>query len=67
MQKQSSRFVFPSNFVMAVGMFSFLSIILVQAFSASSFANASNDRDQFPDRRQGGGTHWVIPTPSSFE
>jgi hypothetical protein len=66
MKEQSTRLAFPSNLVVAVGMMSLLAIILVQAFSTSSFANASN-RDEFPGRRQGGGTHWVAPSPANFE
>lgn len=35
--------------------------------SQSTLANAQDRRDDFPDRRRGGGTHWVTPdspTPS---
>jgi len=66
MKSQSTSLTFPSNFLVAVGLISLLAMVLVQAFGTNSFANASN-RDDFPGRRQGGGTHWVMPTPSSFE
>jgi hypothetical protein len=62
MKKKSSRFVLSSNLMTALGISSLLAIVLFQAFSPDSFANASN-RDEFPGRRQGGGTHWVLPTP----
>jgi hypothetical protein len=66
MKPQSTSLTFPSNLLIAVGLLSLLSMVTVQAFGTSSFANASS-RDDFPGRRQGGGTHWVMPAPSSFE
>lgn len=51
---------------MTVGAISLLSLILMQAFGTNSFANASS-RDEFPGRRQGGGTHWVAPADISVE
>ncbi|MGF1516226.1 MAG: hypothetical protein ACFCVB_00270 [Nodosilinea sp.] len=35
-------------------------MVLFQAFGLESIASA-NSRDEFPGRRQGGGTHWVSP------
>jgi len=37
-------------------------MLLIQVFGVQSVANAS-DRDEFPGRRQGGGTHWIVPEP----
>jgi hypothetical protein len=65
MHKQH-RLGFSSDLIVFISIVSLVSMILAQAFSTSSFANASN-RDEFPGRRQGGGTHWVIPTPANFE
>ena len=47
-----------------------LSILLTVSLLSLSFLNLpgfnlaegeGGDRDDFPDRRQGGGTHWVMP------
>lgn len=46
--------------VFAVGALSLAMMILFQAFGLESIASA-NSRDEFPGRRQGGGTHWVSP------
>lgn len=35
-----------------------VSLILLQLFSGYP-AEAKTERDDFPDRRQGGGTHWI--------
>lgn len=48
-----------SRLLTAVGMLSLATIIWLQAFGAGSMASASS-RDEFPRRRQGGGTHWVV-------
>ncbi len=46
--------------VFAVGVLSLAVMVLFQAFGLESIASA-NSRDEFPGRRQGGGTHWVSP------
>ena len=46
--------------MLAVSALSLGSILAVQALGLGAIASASN-RDEFPGRRQGGGTHWVIP------
>ncbi|WP_255534522.1 hypothetical protein [Nodosilinea sp. LEGE 07298] len=38
-------------------------MVIFQAFGMESVASADN-RDEFPGRRQGGGTHWVSPHPA---
>ncbi len=46
--------------VFAIGVLSLAMMVLFQAFGLKSIASASS-RDEFPGRRQGGGTHWVSP------
>ncbi len=46
--------------VFALGALSLTMMVLFQAFGLESIASA-NSRDEFPGRRQGGGTHWVSP------
>ncbi|WP_017300679.1 hypothetical protein [Nodosilinea nodulosa] len=41
-------------------------MIIFQAFGLDSVASA-NSRDEFPGRRQGGGTHWVVPNPAEAD
>ncbi|MEB3290681.1 MAG: hypothetical protein VKI82_12255 [Leptolyngbya sp.] len=48
-------------FLITLGLLSLGVILAVQAFGLASVASA-NSRDEFPGRRQGGGTHWVIPS-----
>ncbi|MBU6229259.1 MAG: hypothetical protein KGQ93_06165 [Cyanobacteria bacterium REEB459] len=50
---------------MAVGSLSFAAMLLFQAFGSHSMASASS-RDEFPSRRQGGGTHWVLIPDSTL-
>lgn len=45
----------------AIGILSLGAMLTFQAFGIESAASA-NSRDEFPGRRQGGGTHWVIPS-----
>lgn len=60
-----SRFIHsPSAGLLTISAFSLLLMVLFQAFGMSAIANASSSRDEFPGRRQGGGTHWVTPAPS---
>ncbi|MEA5452739.1 hypothetical protein VB780_29475 [Leptolyngbya sp. CCNP1308] len=41
-------------------------MVVFQAIGMGSVASA-NSRDEFPGRRQGGGTHWVTPLqPSNY-
>ncbi len=56
----------PSIGLLAIGTLSLLLMIMFQAFGVSSMASA-NSRDEFPGRRQGGGTHWVTPSPSMVD
>lgn len=52
--------------VLAIGVLSLAILIIFQAFGIGSVASA-NSRDEFPGRRQGGGTHWVSPLqPNSY-
>jgi hypothetical protein len=66
MKPTQERTLIFSRLFTVVGGISLISIILFQAFATQSIANASS-RDEFPDRRQGGGTHWVVPQPSDVE
>jgi len=50
--------------ILAIGLLSLAAMILFQAFGLESIASA-NSRDEFPGRRQGGGTHWVSPINSA--
>lgn len=53
--------------IFAVGLLSLTAMVLFQAFGLESIASA-NSRDEFPGRRQGGGTHWVTPlNPAAFQ
>ena len=52
--------------VLAVGALSLAGMVLLQAFGMPSAASA-NSRDEFPGRRQGGGTHWVTPSSAETE
>lgn len=54
----------PHRLVLAIGTISLGAILLCQAFGTASVASA-NSRDEFPGRRQGGGTHWVMPSDSA--
>ncbi|MFQ4139540.1 hypothetical protein PGN35_024820 [Nodosilinea sp. PGN35] len=50
--------------VLAIGVLSLGLMLIFQAFGTGSAASA-NSRDEFPGRRQGGGTHWVTPLQPS--
>lgn len=64
MQKYSVVRLFRSHGLMAtIGTLSLGALILFQAFGIEAAASA-NSRDEFPGRRQGGGTHWVMPSGS---
>ncbi|MBD2233919.1 hypothetical protein [Phormidium tenue] len=66
MQISLERTVRSHHSVLAIGMLSLAILIILQAFGTGSVASA-NSRDEFPGRRQGGGTHWVTPLqPSSY-
>lgn len=51
-----------SYFLIATGLLSLSAMLLIQVFGVQSVAHAS-ERDEFPGRRQGGGTHWIVPGP----
>lgn len=61
MKIAKSEFFHSYRLVMAIGALSLGAMILFQAFGLESAASA-NSRDEFPGRRQGGGTHWVMPS-----
>lgn len=48
--------------VLTIGTLSLTIMVIFQAFGMESVASAKS-RDEFPGRRQGGGTHWVMPNP----
>ncbi|WP_198806698.1 hypothetical protein [Leptolyngbya sp. BL0902] len=54
----------PHRLVLTIGTLSLGVMLLFQAFGTASVASA-NSRDEFPGRRQGGGTHWVMPSDSA--
>ena len=60
-QKSRSYYSF-----LAIGSLSLLALIFIQTFGLTGAASA-NSRDEFPGRRQGGGTHWVTPSTSLAE
>jgi|GEM_PF-2335938 len=60
--KQTARSYYS---VLAIGALLLVVIVVFQAFGLESVASA-NSRDEFPGRRQGGGTHWVSPIPSAI-
>ncbi|MGF1569217.1 MAG: hypothetical protein ACFCVD_14300 [Nodosilinea sp.] len=55
-----------SRLFVAIGIISLAGLIFFQAFGMKSAADASS-RDEFPGRRQGGGTHWVLPTSAEVK
>lgn len=64
MKTSTSNFLHSYRLVLVIGALSLGVMILVQAFGIESAASA-NSRDEFPGRRQGGGTHWVMPSEAS--
>ena len=52
--------------VLTIGTLSLAAMVIFQAFGMESVASAKS-RDEFPGRRQGGGTHWVIPNPEAVQ
>lgn len=63
---KTSVSVFPHShrLLAAIGVLSLGAMLTFQAFGIEAAASA-NSRDEFPGRRQGGGTHWVIPADSA--
>ncbi|HIK44186.1 MAG TPA: hypothetical protein IGR64_04780 [Leptolyngbyaceae cyanobacterium M65_K2018_010] len=49
--------------MLTVGSLSFATLLVLHTLGGDSAANASS-RDEFPGRRQGGGTHWTAPVPA---
>jgi hypothetical protein len=47
------------GFVLLTG-FCFFSLLLLHLPPLSRFQQADADRDSFPDRRRGGGSHWIL-------
>ncbi|MGG6242348.1 hypothetical protein ACQ4N7_27355 [Nodosilinea sp. AN01ver1] len=52
--------------VLAIGTLSLTVMVIFQAFGMQSIASAKS-RDEFPGRRQGGGTHWIMPEPTAAQ
>ncbi|MBW4463365.1 MAG: hypothetical protein KME47_24460 [Nodosilinea sp. WJT8-NPBG4] len=66
MQTSLEHTVRSHHSVLAIGVLSLAILIIFQAFGTGSAASAKS-RDEFPGRRQGGGTHWVAPLqPSNY-
>ncbi|MGB3199539.1 MAG: hypothetical protein WBA99_01475 [Nodosilinea sp.] len=40
-------------------------MVVLQTFSMQ--VASAQSRDEFPGRRQGGGTHWVMPNPATAQ
>lgn len=38
--------------------------VLFSSLAAPLEFRVSSNKDDFPGRRQGGGTHWVVPAPT---
>lgn len=51
--------------VLAVGTLSLAVMIIFQTFGMQ--VASAQSRDEFPGRRQGGGTHWVMPDPAAAQ
>ncbi|NJL44584.1 MAG: hypothetical protein HC922_00185 [Leptolyngbyaceae cyanobacterium SM2_3_12] len=50
----------PSHWLMSIGLITLVGLIFYQGLGLATVAHATS-RDEFPGRRQGGGTHWIIP------
>lgn len=63
---KTSASIFPHSYrlLAAIGVLSLGAMLTFQAFGIEAAASA-NSRDEFPGRRQGGGTHWVMPADTA--
>lgn len=50
-------FVMPGGVALLIGL-SLLSLILIYSPPANQTQQAKQEREEFPDQRRGGGTHW---------
>ena len=50
-------FIMPGGVVLLIGI-CVLSLILIYSPSSTLTQQAKQDREEFPDQRRGGGTHW---------
>ncbi|MBD2256238.1 hypothetical protein [Pseudanabaena sp. FACHB-2040] len=64
MKTRDQRLLCSSRLLSLLGLVCLLSLLL-QAISGEAAVNLSKRRDEFPGRRQGGGTHWLSPTATS--
>lgn len=47
--------------VSSLGLIMLLGVIFIQLLQAEALAKTGGSRDEFPGRRQGGGTHLTLP------
>ncbi len=66
MQTSLGRTARSYHSVLVIGTLSLTVMVIFQAFGMESIASAKS-RDEFPGRRQGGGTHWVMPNPAAAQ
>lgn len=64
MKNSTSGFFRSHRLLIAIGTLSLGAMLTFQAFGIEAAASA-NSRDEFPGRRQGGGTHWVMPSDTN--
>ena len=64
-ETSTARFFRSYSLLKAIGILSLGAMLTFQAFGIESAASA-NSRDEFPGRRQGGGTHWVLPAGTDY-
>lgn len=44
-----------------IGLFVLMGVVILQMLPSEALAQTGGSRDEFPGRRQGGGTHVVLP------
>ena len=52
-------FILPSGTVLLLSL-SVLSLVLIYFSPSNLSPQANRDREEFPDQRRGGGTHWYV-------
>ncbi|HIK55194.1 MAG TPA: hypothetical protein IGS37_08530 [Synechococcales cyanobacterium M55_K2018_004] len=46
---------------------SILTLVLIHLPQADTVGRVHDNRDEFPGRRRGGGTHWIMPGPAGSD
>jgi len=65
MQESVTGFSKSHRLLLTIGTLSLGAMLTLQTLGIASVASA-NSRDEFPGRRQGGGTHWVMPSDNTL-